>query len=144
MDKFLPSGGERGGLGATLGPRLADAASGIFPGVKSTQDWLSSGGGTGPMGGTFLPRAANWASKLGIQGTPASRGTGIFGGTWGPALADFFGFDRGTGGGGSGIQEFDMSTIPAKRRRGEEVDTSTGYVSQGTYGGSSSAFPKGK
>ena len=96
------------------------------------------------MGGTFLPRATGWASRLGIQGTPASRGTGIFGGTWGPALADFFGFDRGTGGGGSGIQEFDMSTIPAKRRRGEEVDTSTGYTLQGEYSGSSSAFPRGK
>ena len=56
MDKFLPSGGERGGLGATFGPRLADAASKIFPGVQSTEDWLRGGGGTGIMGGTFMPR----------------------------------------------------------------------------------------
>ena len=58
------------------------------------------------MGGTFLPRAAGWASRVGMDLTPAQRGTGVFGGRAGPALADFFGFDRvggrsGGGGGGS-------------------------------------------
>ena len=115
MDKFLPSGGERGGLGATFGPRLADAASKIFPGVQSTEDWLRGGGGTGIMGGTFMPRIKNFFSN-------------IFGG----------------GSGGGGIQEIDMSTLPTKRGSVEEEYTPTGYTPQGEYSGSSSAFPRGK
>jgi len=111
FNKLFPSGGEKGGLTTTFGPRLADAASkltewGPRGGVLSTQDWLSSGGGTGPMGGTLLPRAAGWASRVGMDLNPAQRGTGIFGGKAGPWLADLFGFDRvggrsGGGGGGS-------------------------------------------
>ena len=136
MDKFLPSGGERGGLGATFGPRLADAASkltewGPRGGILSAQDWSRGGGGTGPMGGTFLPRATAWGSRLGIQGTPASRGTGIFGGKVGPWLADLFGFDpspKGSSGGG--------------RKKKEEEYTPTGYVSQGAQIDLSSGYGK--
>ena len=138
MDKFLPSGGERARLGATFGPRLADAASkltewGPRGGVQSHQEWITGGGGTGPLGGTFLPRATAWGSRLGIQGTPASRGTGILGGKVGPWLADLFGFDpitKGSSGGG--------------RQKKEEEYTLTGYTPQGEYSGSSSAFPRGK
>ena len=132
MDKFFPTGGERGGLGGTFGPRLADAASkltkwGPRGGILSAQDWSRGGGGTGPMGGTFLPRAAGWASRLGIQGTPASRGTGIFGGPVGPWFADLFGFDPpGTSGGG--IQEIDMSTLPTKRGSSVGSDPWAGYT----------------
>ena len=164
MDKFLPSGGERGGLGATFGPRLADAASkltewGPRGGILSTQDWLRGGGGTGPMGGTFLPRAAGWASRLGIQGTPASRGTGILGGKVGPWLADLFGFDPGTSGsysgssgkssggtsGEGGFTYWDpVNQMYIDKSTGKEVDTPTGYIPQGEYSGTSSAFPRGK
>ena len=91
VDKFFPTGGERGPLGATFGPRLADAASKIFPGVQSTQDWLRGGGGTGIMGGTLGPRIKNFFGN-------------IFGG--------------GSGGGGGGIQEIDISTLPTKRGSG--------------------------
>ena len=136
MDKFLPSGGQRGGLGATFGPRLADTASKLIEwgprgGILSTQDWLRSGGGIGPMGGTFLPRAAGWASRLGIQQTPAQRGTGVFGGRAGPALADFFGFDRGrSGGGGGGSTGIFGGTLGPKLASffgfGDDSDSSTG------------------
>ena len=159
MDKFLPSGGERGGLGATFGPRLADAASkltewGPRGGILSTKDWLSSGGSTGPMGGTFLPRATGWASRLGIQGTPASRGTGILGGKVGPWLADLFGFDPGTSGpgtsgggggtsGGGGFTYWDpVNQMYIDKSTGKEVDTRTGYVSQGAQIDLSSGFGK--
>ena len=135
MDKFLPSGGERGGLGATFGPRLADAASkltewGPRGGILSTQDWLRGGGGTGPMGGTFLPRAAGWASRLGIQGTPASRGTGILGGKVGPWLADLFGFDpipKGSSGGGRKKKEEEYAPTGGYVSQGAQIDLSKGY-----------------
>ena len=159
MDKFLPSGGERGGLGATFGPRLADAASkltewGPRGGILSTKDWLRSGGGTGPMGGTFLPRATSWGSRLGIQGTPASRGTGILGGKVGPWLADLFGFDPGTSGpgtsgggggtsGGGGFTYWDpVNQMYIDKSTGKEVDTRTGYVSQGAQIDLSSGYGK--
>ena len=164
MDKIFPTGGERGGLGATFGPRLADAASkltewGPRGGILSTQDWLRGGGGAGPMGGTFLPRAAGWASRLGIQGTPASRGTGILGGKVGPWLADLFGFDPGTSGsysgssggtsggtsGEGGFTYWDpVNQMYIDKSTGKEVDTPTGYIPQGEYSGTSSAFPRGK
>jgi hypothetical protein len=109
MQPLIP--GQQGGLGGTGGPRLANLASkltewGPRGGVPSHQEWITGGGGTGPLGGTFLPRAAGWASRVGMDLTPAQRGTGVFGGRAGPALADFFGFDRvggrsGGGGGGS-------------------------------------------
>jgi len=157
-DKFLPSGGERGGLGATFGPRLADAASkltewGPRGGILSTKDWLSSGGGTGPMGGTFLPRATGWASRLGIQGTPASRGTGILGGKVGPWLADLFGFDPGTSGssartsartsGDGGFTYWDpVNQMYIDKSTGKESTTPTGYVSQGAQIDLSKGFGK--
>ena len=127
MNKIQPLiPGQEGGLKGTLGPRAANLASkltewGPRGGVQSHQQWISGGGGTGPLGGTFLPRAAGWASRLGIQGTPASRGTGILGGKVGPWFADLFGFDRipkGSSGGG--------------RKKKEEEYTSTGYIPQGT------------
>jgi len=132
--------GQEGGLKGTLGPRAANLASkltewGPRGGVQSHQEWITGGGGIGPMGGTFLPRATAWGSRLGIQGTPASRGTGIFGGKVGPWLADLFGFDpipKGSSGAGGG------------RQKKEEEYTLTGYTPQGEYSGSSSAFPRGK
>ena len=111
------------------------------------------------MGGTFLPRAAGWASRLGIQGTPASRGTGILGGKVGPWLADLFGFDPGTSGsysgssgkssggtsGEGGFTYWDpVNQMYIDKSTGKEVDTPTGYTPQGEYSGSSSAFPRGK
>ena len=150
FNKLFPSGGEKGGLTTTFGPRLADAASkltewGPRGGILSTQDWLSSGGGTGPMGGTFLPRAAGWASRVGMDLTPAQRGTGIFGGKAGPWLADLFGFDpitkgsSGRGGNyqastaGSGSTYWDpVNQMYIDKSTGKEyVDTRTGYIPQG-------------
>ena len=84
-----------------------------------------------PPVGTFLPRAAGWASRLGIQKTPAQRGTGVFGGRAGPALADFFGFDRGrSGGGGGGSTGIFGGTLGPKLASffgfGDDSDSSTG------------------
>ena len=131
MDKFLPSGGQRGGLGATFGPRLADAASKMFPGVQSTEDWLRGGGGTGIMGGTFMPRIKNFFSN-------------IFGGGSGGGGIQEIDMSTLPTKRGSGIQEIDMSTLPTKRGSVEEEYTPTGYTPQGQYSGSSSAFPRGK
>ena len=54
MQPLIP--GQEGGLGGTGGPRLANWASKIFPGVQSHEEWLAGGGGIGPLGGTFIPR----------------------------------------------------------------------------------------
>ena len=57
MNKIQPLiAGQEGGLGGTGGPRLANWASKIFPGVQSHEEWLAGGGGIGPLGGTFIPR----------------------------------------------------------------------------------------
>ena len=83
--------------------------------------------GTGILGGTLWPRIRN---ALGI-------------GQRSPSIQEF---DMSTlpTKRGDGIQEIDMSTLPTKRGAVEEVLTPTGYVPQDTYGGSSSAFPRGK
>jgi len=128
--------GQEGGLKGTFGPRAANLASkltewGPRGGVQSHQEWITGGGGTGPLGGTFLPRATAWGSRLGIQQTPAQRGTGVFGGRAGPALADFFGFDRGrSGGGGGGSTGIFGGTLGPKLASffgfGDDSDSSTG------------------
>ena len=117
-------------------------------------------GQKGPLGGSFGPQIANLLAPLfGGRDTATAKsdlGTGILGGTLGPRIRNALGigqrspsiqeFDMSTlpTKRGDGIQEIDMSTLPTKRGAVEEVYTPTGYIPQDTYGGSSSAFPRGK
>jgi len=125
-------------------------------------------GQTGPLGGSVGPQLANlFAPLFGGRNTATAQrdlGTGILGGTMGPRMKNFFGNLFGSGGGGGGgksrIEEIDMSEIPVKKKisdRGiQEIERKIdpwsnlggmhgqGYVPQGAYGGSSSAFRRGK
>ena len=125
-------------------------------------------GQKGPLGGSVGPQLANlFAPLFGGRNTATAQrdlGTGILGGTMGPRMKNFFGNLFGSGGGGGGgksrIEEIDMSEIPVKKKisdRGiQEIERKIdpwsnlggmhgqGYVPQGAYGGSSSAFPRGK
>jgi len=157
--------GQKGGLKGTLGPRAANLASkltewGPRGGVQSHQEWITGGGGIGPLGGTFLPRATAWGSRLGIQGTPASRGTGIFGGKAGPWIADLLGFDpiskskgsSGRGGNyqastaGSGSTYWDpINQMHIDKSTGKEyVDVSTGYIPSPSLAQYTSGFTPGQ
>jgi hypothetical protein len=81
-------------------------------------------GQTGALGQGFGPQMANLASKMFGTRTHEQAmkdfGPGIFGGTMGPRMKNFFGNLFGSGGGGGGgksrIEEIDMSEIPVKKK----------------------------
>ena len=104
-------------------------------------------GQTGPLGGTVGPQFANlFAPLFGGRDTATAKsdlGTGILGGTLGPRIRNALGIGQRS----PSIQEFDMSTLPTKRVDGGstgEVFAPTGYIPQGVYGGTASAFPTRK
>ena len=115
-------------------------------------------GQKGPLGGATGPQMANLASKMFGTRTHEQAmkdfGPGIFGGTMGPRIKNFFGNLFGSGGGGGGgksrIEEIDMSEIPVKKKisdRGiDPWSTYTGYIPSPSMesSGSSSAFRRGK
>ena len=140
LNKASPQiAGQKGPLGGSLGPQLANLFAPLFGGRDTAEAQKL---GTGILGGTLGPRIRN-ALGIGQRSAPqATRdsGTGIFGGTLGPKLRNLFGIGQKS----PSIEEIDMSTLPTKRGTMEEVYTPTGYVPQDTYGGSSSAFPRGK
>ena len=140
LNKASPQiAGQKGPLGGSLGPQLANLFAPLFGGRDTAEAQKL---GTGILGGTLGPRIRN-ALGIGQRSAPqATRdsGTGIFGGTLGPKLRNLFGMEKRS----PSIEEIDMSTLPTKRGAVEEVLTPTGYIPQDTYGGSSSAFPRGK
>ena len=112
-------------------------------------------GQTGALGQGFGPQVANLASKMFGTRTHEQAmkdfGPGIFGGTLGPRIKNFFGIGGGGGGGGkTRIEEIDMSEIPVKKKisdRGiDPWSTYTGYIPSPSMesSGSSSAFRRGK
>jgi len=103
--------GQRGPLGGSFGPQLANLFAPLFGGRNTAEAQKL---GTGILGGTWGPRIRN---ALGI-------------GQRSPSIQEF---DMSTlpTKRGDRIQEIDMSTLPTKRGSVEEVYTPTGYVPQG-------------
>jgi len=114
--------GEKGPLGGTTGPQFANLASKIFPNIKSHEQWISGGGGTGILGGTAGPRTKNFfRNLLGLS----------------PKIEEI----EVTAQKRSPTQEIERKIDPWSNLGGMHGQ---GYVPQGAYGGSSSAFPRGK
>ena len=106
-----PIAGQKGPLGGSFGPQLANLFAPLFGGRNTAEAQKL---GTGILGGTWGPRIRN---ALGI-------------GQRSPSIQEF---DMSTlpTKRGDRIQEIDMSTLPTKRGSVEEVYTPTGYIPQG-------------
>jgi len=126
LNKASPQiAGQKGPLGGSLGPQLANLFAPLFGGRDTAEAQKL---GTGILGGTLGPRIRN-ALGIGQRSAPqATRdsGTGIFGGTLGPKLRSLFGMEKRS----PSIEEFDMSTLPTKRGSTGEVfaPINSGYV----------------
>ena len=121
-----PKAGEKGPLGGSFGPQLANWLAPLLGGRDTAT--AKSDLGTGILGGTLGPRIRNLFG-IGQRSAPqATRdsGTGIFGGTLGPKLRNLFGIGQKS----PSIEEIDMSTLPTKRGSTGEVfaPINSGYI----------------